>query len=500
MPKNSIENDAPYSLIELDSIQIVPRPENGDEKLFFNPRNAASFEAESMAELEYAIRIDGLQQPPQVRIVNGKSGKSVVELIAGERRIRSCRNIYNKNLPCYDESKERSKSYKNGDVVIVKNRFGTVKSQKSDVVFISFDDHFGKEDRECKVDDILPTSTGKNVFQKIPCKVIKECSDERAIRLAFIENDQGLSLTISEEVSLVERLEKRGMKQEEISNLLGRNVTWVSQTANFRHQLPASAFGKLLDGSMSRHVAVQILSFPKSKRENLFTQIVEQEKIDTANKIEKHNENKVQLEDESELCSHDAKIAAQKGDQTKANKLLKKSRTLMNKAEREAEKLKRAKDDSGNLKQGHVKAAAIKNGIKPRKQKCLDSNQIREFFVEEASAIEDLIDPKSGESFPEIYLSIVKLTAQSILSGIPDFLHPIREAMYESGDWERPETEEEIEVVQKTNRRSYASEDEEIDDEDEEIDEIEMDYDEDFDDLDDDDLKDIEDIVERGRY
>src|SRR5690606_17754460 len=97
----AIEGSGKYPLVHLSDIQIVERPQ-GDKtvnKLFYNPRIEYSFDVESLNDLIHSIRVDGLQQAPIVRSIEEEGVVTKVELIAGERRIRSCLYIFENDLP-----------------------------------------------------------------------------------------------------------------------------------------------------------------------------------------------------------------------------------------------------------------------------------------------------------------------------------------------------------------------------------------------------------------
>ena len=431
-----------FQAVPLTSIHIVERPNANEESevLFFNPRHLASFTQEKMDALAYSIRAEGLQQPPIVRAIS--NGKKIikVELIAGERRLRSCRLIYENDLPCFDEDAPQPTRYRIGDNVLYKGRFGVVVGHNTDTVLINFesDPINDAEQKLCELSDVYPTIPGSELYETISCRVVHDCSDERALRLAFSENDKSEPLTIAEEVALVERLEKMGKKQDEIAEMLGSNVTWVSQTGNFRRQLPDGAFEKLLTGQMARHVAVGFLSFALEDRGHLLEASVEAEKEETEQKIQLHQELKEQLEDEGDLLTADAVKAEQLGDAKKAKKARRKAATLVQKASKEAERLQRAKNESGTIKQGHIKQGASKAGIAPKKAKSFDNDDIEEIYVKGMMPYldGDGVDEITGETVPAEYAAIVRRTALAILSRTRDPLHPIREFMQDMGKWQ----------------------------------------------------------------
>jgi transcriptional regulator with XRE-family HTH domain len=245
---------------------------------------------------------------------------------------------------------------------------------------------------------------------------------------------------MAEEISLVERLEKMGKKQDEIAEMLGSNVTWVSQTSNFRAQLPEEAFAQLLNGTMTRHVAVTLLSYAPEDRPELYQATLKAEQKETEEKIKHFKEEKERLEDEEELLLDDARQASAVGDKTTEAKALRKAASKGMKAEKASEKVEKAKNESGVIKQGHVKKGAAEAGIAPKKAKLLDRHEIEETFVKGILPfLKSKIDPQTGYEIPGEFAGIVRRTAMAILRGSHDTLEPIREYMYDNGIWERPE-------------------------------------------------------------
>jgi hypothetical protein len=438
-----IIGDSKYPLVPLASIRIIERPKDGEEKLFFNPRGLSSFTEESLQKLQYSIRIDGLQQTPVVRANTEEDGSIVsIELIAGERRIRSCRGIFENNLPCFDEDATQPENYEPGEIVIFRGRFGTVVTHTDELVLIQFEaDPIGpSEQKECLASDVYPTVDGSSLYEHVSCKVIYECNDQRALRLAFTENDQSEPLTISEEIALVERLEKMGKKQDEIVEMIGSNVTWVSQTSNFRTQLPEAAFLQLLEGTMSRNVAVRLLSYAPEDRHDLYQATLKAEQKETAEKINHHQKEKERLEDEEELLLSDAKQASAAGDKAEEAKTLRKAASKAAKADKAAEKIERAKKETGIIKQGHVKKGAAEAGISPKKANLLDRHEIEETFIKGMIPfLKTQVDPVTGYEVPVEFAGIVRRTAMAIVNGSHDSLQPIRDYMFDNGIWERPE-------------------------------------------------------------
>lgn len=438
-----------YPLIELNSIKIVDRPEdssNLSEQIFFNPRSLASFTSEKMQALAYSIRTDGLQQPPIVRAsqVDGKIEN--VELIAGERRIRSCLSLVANDEACYSDDLSRPKIFKEDDVVLYKGRFGEVVKQQDGIVVVNFEeDEFGEEEQiECDYLSCFPTIGAKQLYEKIPCKVIVDCEDERALRLAFMENDQSEPLTISEEISLVERLENSGYKQAEIAALLGANISWVSQTSNFHSKLPQKAYDKLLQGEITRHVAVSLMSYAEDKRESIFEAALEAEKIETQNKINKNRIDLAKAQDELEIQAELESEAESAGDEAGLQRARRRSASASKKVANAAAKSRRTTSEAGQVRQGHLKAASAKTGIRSKKPKMLDRADIEDIFIASiAEYIEgDTEDPETGEIVPADMAGIVRRTALAILESVRDPLSPIRDHMFDTGQWSMGEDDD----------------------------------------------------------
>lgn len=429
-----------YPLVPLDAITVVSRPKAGEDKIFYNARDPEEIIFDKIESLILDIRAEGLHQPPIVRAVTTKKAVTAVELIAGERRITSLRYIAQHDLPCLDDASPRPKLYAKGQVVVCNSRFGQVQSQEGKVVTILFDD---KTSKACNYDEVYPTMSGRKLYQHVPCKVFYDCSDERAVRLNFKENHESEGLSIKDEIALVRRFAGRGRTQAEISELLGTNITWVSQTFNFESQLPQEAFDKLLGGHMTRHVAVNILSYAADDRQRLYDEAVLVEAKKSADRIRKLKGDQALAEDLADCFLVDAKKADEAGKPKLADKLRKKANSATKKAQKAKARLSRAKQEQGHLSQGDIRDAAAKAGLKTRKTKSLEKDQIASLYDEGLGKFlkGDLVDPVTGNKVPHEFVSLVQLTAQAIVAGEHDPLQPIREHMYETGDWERPDDE-----------------------------------------------------------
>jgi hypothetical protein len=433
-----------YQQVPTSSITIVERPDAGEDKLFFNPRNPDSFTPEKLAELIWSLRIDGLQTPLLVRSLTSDDGSVVhaLELIAGERRLTSARFIASHNLPCFSEKTPRPKRFANGADVLFRNRFGKVEDQKdkAGIVVVAFDDEKGKSVAECPYEEVYPTQPGSVMFRFIPVKVIPQCADQRALRLAYTENGQSEPLPIKDEITLIERLTMRGLKQEDIAELLNSNVTFVSQTASFRRELPAEAFSKLVNGEMVRHVAVNLLSYKFEDREALYKETIQESEQEYSEAQAKHRRERENHEDAAELHTSAANKAEAKGELSAAAQQRRKAETAESKAEKAKQREQRAQSQKGHTKTGHVERAAAKLGIERRKAKILPKEEIEANYVKGMTPyIEGTKeDPVTGQTIPADLASIARRIAQAVLQGERDPIKVIREYMFDNEIWERP--------------------------------------------------------------
>lgn len=395
LPVNAIEvrGDGKYPLVPLASIVIVDRPEEGHEEdvLFFNPRSIDSFDEESMESIRDSICADGLQQPPVCRAITDGDSVIRIELIAGERRLRSMLKLVEENRECYD-------------------------------------DELGQK---------VPAS---ELFEFIPVKLHYDCSDERALRLAFMENHESKSLTISEEIALVERLTRRGLNQKQIAVVLlgdDRNVTWVSQTGNFRESLPEEAFDKLLTGQLSRHVAVKLMSYKRENRQELYEQAVAIEQQETQRKLAESEDELADAEDLADMSNSDAQDAMLEGNSITAAKLQKKANSAKSKVVRANEKKERVESESGKIKQSHIDKGAAAAGVKPKKDKPLSRQEIESYWLETLDnwCVNGYFCPLTKNELPEDMLLVMYGTVKAILSGERDPAAVVRDHYVEQGVW-----------------------------------------------------------------
>lgn len=386
-----------YPLVALSSITLVERPCEGheDEQLFFNPRSLDSFDSEEMEKLRLSIARDGLIHPPTVRIVtrNGKRDGEVVriDLIAGERRVRSLMYLYEVNEPVFDDA----------------------------------------------IGDFSPA---RDIYEYISCKVKYNITDQEALGLSYVENAERKSLTLMEEINLVERLVRRGMSQDEIARTLRRQVPWVSQTTNFRLELPAEAFAKVVCGKLSRNVAIRLMSYSPEDRERVFA-------ASLAEEVKQRDSRRVRLADALEVAEVEADLrtgtiedAEFSGDLNLAVKERKRLSLVNDRVSGLQKKQRKLEKEVGTIRQGHVMRAAAAQQVVPRRTKALDRDAIETFFIKRVTELLGRVDSVTGNTFPDEMLLAVKQTAEAITTGsTTDPAELVRRILVERGIWTQVE-------------------------------------------------------------
>jgi ParB-like chromosome segregation protein Spo0J len=383
-----------FLLVPLQQIEFAERDA---ESLFYNPRSLERFSSSEMDELRESIRIDGLLKPPTVRAWTcdtTREGKVVrVQNVAGERRLRAILQLHELNAPCFDDE--------TGQMV-----------------------------------------NAQKLYESVSCKVFYNITDEHALRLAFKENNEHAPLSIEDEIKLVERLLTRGLRQEQIVSLLDTNPTWVSQTASFKRELPAEAFQKLVDGRISRHVAVQVLSYRPEDRERLYAEATKLADEEHKGIIKEVREQVEFAEDLLDVEESRAERATSNSDKERLNR---KTQAATNRLAKAQQRESRAKAEQDQVKQGHLAKASQLLGITPKKAKILTRQMIEQFYV-------DLIaiwlkkgkkDPVTNETYPEDTLRAFQAAGRAILSGQHDTGQAIRQYLVEEGIWQLPEGYEE---------------------------------------------------------
>ena len=409
--------NSPYPCVPLSKIQLSERPDEGQEhtKLFFNPRFMDSFDSESMEELRNSIKEIGLMHPLSVRITTQDEEISDIELISGERRFRCLQWLVENEEEVYDR------------------------------------------DQDCMV-------SAAELYEKIPCCVHYDIDDEKALRLACDENGKTKTLSVAEDVALVERLITMGYPTEKIIAITGQQASWVSHTVNFRKKLSLKAFEMLLDGRLPRSAAVNMLGYREEDRDALLEAAIEHEKEITSQKLNEIDEEIEEAEETESLANWEEEKAQEVGDED----LVKQAKKAKVKAEKQKEKATSKKNKleshSGVLSQGDLQAGARKEKLTPKTPKQLNRQDIGS-LVEQ---IDEWI--KAGEYYDELYaqevgqdiLQTVRSVAVSISEGDRDPISIIRKVMIATDEWEDPDVCNAAEADCRVSEEEYDDEFEEV--------------------------------------
>lgn len=427
-----------YPDIPIGSIEIVERPLEGEEhtKLFFNPRPSEDFSLESMAELRHSIRLNGLLQNLVVRTVGNDAEPRALELVAGERRLRTLQKLVEDNVHVYARW-HVPESWQPEMVVIHSGRFAKIVGVDPFTIrYYDENDVLTDESEEVDPDELRSALPAADVYAFVPCSVI-QCNDKEALAIATTENLQRESLSVAAQINLVERLVKMGMNQKQICEALSINATWVSQTLAFRHDLPPDAFEYLLSGRLKRNVAVQLLGYASSDRQKLFDETVKKAEHDNAAKIRMARIEAESCEDLVDVEQMKAEEAIKIGDEVSASRHKSKAENQQKKATAAKEKLNKAQSHQSKIKQSHVQSAAAKLGVAPKKSsKMLTKPEIESMIEKLQNAVDsDVNDPIVGKVIPAEYASLGILFLEGVLEGVRDPYQPIRDLMVGDGTW-----------------------------------------------------------------
>lgn len=437
--KTLLTGDDAYLAVEYDKIELLAPPKPGKKTVLFNPRGMDGTEKYTrtlLKTLTRSIQIDGLQQPLIARVLTDKKQIRSIELLAGNGRYHCIGFLIKDNAPVFDDRAPKKDRYQKGEMVIYQGQLCKVTSNSKGYSLEGEFDNF----TDVVVSDIYPTVPATKKYAKVPCKVAYDIDDWHAMRLSWDENDKRRDLETAEEVALVEYYLAEGFTQDQIVRLIDQNPTWVSQSATFRHKLPASAFKKLMDGDITRHVAVNLLSYPEADREKIFNAAVEAEKVERKEAMEAAEDLKIEAEDAMEIAKSVLQDAKKEGDdklQKRAEKELGAAKKTELASKKKAEQVKA---DAGKIDQGHLQRGAVKVGAKTRKAKPLDRQQLldlKDNIDKMLSSGKSIFEPECGEEVQPAALRLVAATINAICTGNHDPLEPIRAvfSQYGKGKW-----------------------------------------------------------------
>lgn len=213
--------------VTLESIQLADGGFNKDSKEleFRNLRHALvdhqilgrGLSKEAAADLRERIRTEGLLHPPLLRWHNGS-----VQIVCGERRIRSMLKLLHDNVKCYDRSK--------GEYV-----------------------------------------PAKDLYTTIDCEV-HELNDRDAYRISFSETESVKLFGDGAKIASISYFRSCGLDDKEIITITGYGPEWLHQAEKLSG-LGKICFNALCNDEMNLQVALKLMeTSDEAKRDELWKQ------------------------------------------------------------------------------------------------------------------------------------------------------------------------------------------------------------------------------------
>lgn len=370
---------------------LVP---NSAIKFGNNPRKRKGFDPESMNELQDTIAEDGLLENIILRRISADKDDPVYAIVAGERRVRAMRSLIEEDCLVYNQTNGRREK-------------------------------------------------ASEVYSMIPALVQGNCTDDKAIRLAFLENDKRVDLAQDEVIDLCIALEEIGGKsRKEISQLLGKSQAWLSHTYAFRTKLTAENYEKLRSGEINRSVAVRLMDYDAEDQTPIIDAATELavERVDASKqKAEQELADASRILEESireKMALSRQKVSDPGVKQTAQQKV----GNAEKKVRKATERQKQVEAVIPAPSQSDVAEAAFRI-VGAAHSKNLNAAQVREHYVERARNLiaigdgEDPIDIATGFNFLRRDLELVALVADAIANGNRDFTAIIRQFYFDTGTW-----------------------------------------------------------------
>lgn len=374
-------------LIPINEIAYSRRTANIKDQVGpFNPRQEAGFDVRSMEELESSIREDGLLEYPNVRPV-----KNGFQLLAGERRLRAINNLVKRDDLVYDEA--------------------TDKKVRASVL-----------------------------YETVPCRVVKNADDMRAIRIAVQEN--GLHHAVSERdlVDLCEWMldqdspdHEGKMTRKDVSEKLGKSEAWLCHTLAFKTKLDQKTLAQLFDGEINRSFAIRLMEFPEDRRDD-----VKQAAFEVAqNRFEVAQERAEAEVAEAEVAHEQAVLISNTGGKNSDSATARVDRTKKRIAKAK-DRVKVVEEQGVQLCQSDLDKGALQIGVDPVGTKGLSTKQLHDRWIDqldESLAKEKVRCPKTQRVFPKRDILLVRAIAQAIADGGKNPLDALASFYMDQGGW-----------------------------------------------------------------
>lgn len=186
--------------------------------------NSAGFDPVDMDKIRNSIADDGLQNPPICRYVD-KDGEKYVELLNGERRLRSILRLLKDKAKCYNPV--------NGS-----------------------------------------TEDAEKVFSTIQIRLRENIDDKIAFRIAWGGNENAVPVGEVANIEFVRYLRNLNYSDADICKITGMSVTWLREQDQLA-DLDDDTLNALASGQIIRSVALKLVQMPKSDRAKVLANLLE---------------------------------------------------------------------------------------------------------------------------------------------------------------------------------------------------------------------------------
>lgn len=197
--------------VRLDLIELPEASEEG-VLTFKNPRLVGTnkpkgFSKEEMEELRKAIQTEGLEHPLLLRKVLVK-GKSILQLVSGERRYRSISKLVKDKASCRNPA--------------------TGKDEKASVL-----------------------------YEYVDARINLNMDDRTAYKHAYSGNDKAIGIGEGSTVALIREFREAGWTDQDVMEATGKSITWLKDT-DILIDLDEDTFKALANDQINRSAALDL--------------------------------------------------------------------------------------------------------------------------------------------------------------------------------------------------------------------------------------------------
>lgn len=356
----------------LDMIHFADNPEKG---AFKNPRlmlagsKPKGFSKEEMSEIRESIRTEGLENPMILRPIEVE-GKTILQLISGERRTRCCQKLVKDDVDCYNPA--------------------TGKYVKA-----------------------------SDLYEYVDVR-INRLDDRAAWKSAFSSNDKAIDIGDGATIAMIREGRNAGWTDDDILEITGKSISWLRDT-DVLCGLDEETFSALTNEKINRSVA---LEFAKIEDVNERLEVLKSAIDFAAQRLEeikkKLSKAAAKAEDKLELVEAQKAAAELEGDTNSQEKAKAKAAKL---AARVSKKKKEAEDESTKVNSKDLQKArssVSKSGTSQAGSdaKALTRNKLQKSWY--APCIAHIKSAEESEDFDSEDARLVALLLENIEKGNED--------------------------------------------------------------------------------